>query len=377
MKLAPLLAALRLAAPALGKDDKVMLPALSHFCFDDDNFLAFNDQVAVIVGLKTGLTLGLHGETLLGVLGAQRGEDVEIKVKGRTATLSGSGKVELPILEKNEFVFQLPAEEPVLSIPLGPDVRRALELCLISAGEDSLQPHFNGVTIRIGKQGTVLFSTDNVTASRVRPPSAKLPSRKEAGVVLPKEAAELVLKLSPAEGKPTMHIGERVVVVDFGGEPDVTLVAKLLGAPSSRLDDVFRDHAEKAAGFPVPAGLDAEIEKAKVLTSRDPLKECTLSVAKGTLVVEAQGALGRMSTALKIESKTAEGEVTVPPENVARMLPHTKLLHINAGRSLVLQSEGFDHIVAAVPKAAPATPVELPPPPPRPKRGIEDDDIPY
>ena len=97
MKRLPLLAALKLAAPALGDDEP--LPAHAHFCFEDDSFYAYNDIVAVIVGMKTGLNFGLHGQTLLGVLSTSRSEDVEFKqakgaegvvVDGKRFTMGGS-----------------------------------------------------------------------------------------------------------------------------------------------------------------------------------------------------------------------------------------------------------------------------------------------
>lgn len=354
MKRTTLLSALKVAAPSLGKEDKALLPALTHFCFEDDQFYAYDDQTAVIVGLKTGLTVGLHGETLLGVLEASRTEDVEVKVKGSTATISGAGRVELPVLDRGDFVFSLPNEEPILSVPLAQDIKRALEICLISVTEDSLRPEYNGVTLRIGKSGTVLFSTDNLTASRMAPQGAKVIARKEAAVVLPKGAAELILKLFPEEGKPKMHLTEHIAIIEFGGAPEVTLITKLLGQPSEVLDKIFEQHVDGVGGCKLPEGLDAEIRKAQVLTSRDSLKECTIVAERGQLVVSVSAVLGKMRAVLELPDKKLVGSVVVDPNYVARLLPYVSMLHINDGRSLVLRAEGLDHIISTVPKAVPA-----------------------
>lgn len=352
MNRAALLAALKTAAPALG-DDGSALPALAHFCFEDDSLLAYNDVVAVIVAYKTGLTLGLHGSTLLGVLGAARAEDVEIKVKGSTATLVGGGRVELPVIDKADFVFTLPEAEPILAAPLSEEIRQAIEVCLISVAEDSMRPEYNGVTFRILKTGALLFSTDNNTATRVEL-KAKIVGRKEAALVLPKVAADLVLKLFPKDGKPTITICEKIAIVQFGGNPDVTLVTKLLGTPSMKLDEVFKLHATEGDGCPLPDGLSAEIEKAIVLTSRDSLKEVTLFAGKGELSITVSASLGKMRTTLPLEDKKIVGSVTVSPEYLKRILPFVSRFSINDERSLVLHDGAggvLSHIVSAVPKA--------------------------
>lgn len=353
MNRAALLAALKTAAPALG-DDGSALPALSHFCFEDDTLYAFNDVVAVIVGLKTGWNLGLHGATLLGVLGASKAEDVELKVKGSVATLTGSGKVELPVLPAADFVFTLPDTEPIFTSPLFNEIRAAIEVCLISVAEASLRPEYNGVTINLGKSGTILFSTDNITATRVEPGSAKVPARKDAAVVLPKDAAELLLKLFPKEGQPQIRICEKIAIVEFGGNPEVTLITKLLGTPSSKFNDIFTQHAPKGAQWALPEGLDAEVEKAIVLTSRDSLKECTLFAGQGELVVSASGTLGKMRSVLKLADAKAVGGVTVNPDFLKRVLPYVSKFTINDEASLVLGAEGLSHVIACVPKAGPA-----------------------
>lgn len=344
-----LLSALKTAAPALG-DEGSALPALSHFCFEDDTLLAYNDVVAVIVGFKTGLTLGLHGSTLLGLLGSTRAEDIDLKVKGSVATIVGAGRTELPVLDKADFVFTLPEHEPILSVPLSQEIRDAIEVCLISVAEDSLRPEYNGVTLRIGKSGTVLFSTDNNTATRYEPTAAKVPARKDAALVLPKVAADMILKLFQKDGKPKLTVSDKIAIVEFGGDPEVTLVTKLLGTPSMKLDEIFKQHVGSDV-CDLPEGLGQEIEKAIVLTSRESLKEVTLFAGKGELSVTVQATLGKMRSTLLLKDKKLAGSVTVSPEFVKRVLPYCTGFSINDERSLVLHSPGLAHIISAVPSA--------------------------
>lgn len=382
MKRTDLLAALKLAAPALG-DDGAAQPALSHFCFEDDQFYAFNDLVAVVVGYPTGLKLGLHGATLIGVLGASRAEDIEFKVKGSTVAITGAGRVELPALSAEDFVFALPDEEPIMSVTLGPDIRAAIELCLISVADDSLRPEFNGVTLKIGKGGTVLFSTDNQTLTRAEPKGTKVPSRKEAALVLPKMAAELLLKLLAVDGQAKAHIGEKLAIIEIAGTPEVTLITKLLGTPSNKLDDVFKQHvgADVGASCALPEGLDAEITKARVLTSRDALKECTLVAEKGTLTVSVNATLGKMRSVLKLADKKLDGRVCVNPDFVARVLLHVSHMQINSDRSLVLSAEGLSHIISGIAQRHPQEAPKEPAAKAAPMRGkaveFDPDDIPF
>lgn len=386
MKRLPLLEALRLAAPALGDDDP--LPALAHFCFDDDSFYAYNDIVAVIVSMKTGLSLGLHGQTLLGVLGASRSEDIEFKqIRGEHGVSIKGSNVKLPTIPKKDFVFNIPAEEPVLSITLTDDIKAAIQICLLSVAEDSMRPEYNGVTLRIGKTGTMLYSTDNVTATRVAPPSAKVPARKETAVVLPKAAADLILKLFGDGMKPKMTIGEKIALVDFGGEPNVLLMTKLLGQPSMKLADVFDAHAGQGKWCARPEGLVDEIEKSRVLSARDALKECVLIAKDGKLIVKTDATLGSQHAELEIADKKMIVSVGVNPELVARILPHVGSFHINDNASLVFGGGvgmSTTHIISAIPKAQQAP--EAPPATSRPAAAAKppahkfddlEDDIPF
>lgn len=351
MKLIPLLDALKIAAPALGELSKTPLPVLEHFCFADDSLYAYNDRMTIIVEHPTQLSVGLHGATLLGILGASAAEEVEINIKGKIATLSGSGKIELPVMDPADFVFTLPDEEPALSVALSEDMLSSIEMCLLSVGEDSLRPEYNGIALRTGKDGMVLYSTDNVTATRAQPAGMKIISRKAVVAVLPKEACVQILKLFKQGSKPQMHLGEKVAIIEFGGEPAVTLVAKLLGEPSAKLAEVFDEHTAGATPWPVPEGLEREIAKAQVLTSRDPLKECVIVVEEGQMEVSVQATLGKMNSTLPITDKKAAGEVRVNPDHVARILPHVSHLHINDGRSLVFSKNGLTHLVSSAPKA--------------------------
>lgn len=390
MNRASLLAALRIAAPALG-DDTGAMPALSHFCFEDDTFYAWNDLVAVIVSYKTGLNVGLHGATLLGVLGATRAETVELKPSkdGETYQLVGGGNVKLPALPPDQFMFNLPDDPPNSTVSLTQDIKQALEVCLISVSDDSLKPEYSGVTLLIDKTETVFYSTDNVSATRVRPPAAKVPGRVKAAMVLPKPAADLLLKLFPSEGSPKMWVGEKVAIVEFGGDPEVTMVTKLLGAPSTKLADVFDKHVPKTFAK-IPEGFGAEIEKAKVLCARDSLKELHINVSKEQVNLGVLHAtLGKMHSHLKVEG-IPDGEIVVNPELVARILPFVSMFAVNSEASLVFAGGAKDatvHIVSAVPRAVPATQEPDRSPPPTVVRGgrgqpteriaVDDDDIPF
>ena len=350
-----LLAALSIAAPALG-DDGTALPVLSHFCFEGDTLYAFNDIVCVVVGFETGLNLGLHGATLLGVLKATRSEEVEVKVKGSVATITGAGKSELPVLPAADFIFNIPDEEELLSSALGEEIRKGIEACLVSVAADSLRPEYNGVTLRITKTGVQLFSTDNVSATRVEL-KGKLAGRKEAALVLPKLAAELLLKLFSKEGTPRIRVTEKIAIVEFGGEPSVTLITKLLGTPSGKFDKVFADHEPKVL-CELPEGIESEIEKALVLTARDSPRECFLMATVGELVVSAGSvkSLGKMKSSLKLAEKKLIGAANVNPEYVKRALPFADKFALNDERSLVFVDEaiGLTHIIAVVSTAKPA-----------------------
>jgi hypothetical protein len=349
MKTATLRKALLLAKPCLGPNDGP-LPIMSHFCFMPDCVYAYNDVVATIVEVETGLACALHGETLAALLEVANVDELKVKIDAGKSVAQmdvGNGWIKVPSLPDKDFLFSLPEIEPVLKLRLTDEVRRALELCLMSVGTDSLKPEFAGVTVIFSKGQAVFFSTNNETASRYIA-TDKVMGRKDVSFVLPAAACEQILKLQGAIGEGTMVVGNGAVMITYNdkdGKLVATMVSKLVEATADFATVLARHLSAPASS--TPPLLFMELKKAAVLLGRESSKRCTMSFDKGKITVRASGMLGSMDTDVAYPDKKVTGAVEVDPEIVLRVLPYTDHLAVNNGESLVFTGGGYTIVVAA------------------------------
>lgn len=335
-----LLAALNLAKSSLGPSEAVM-PVLGHFCFMGDILYAYNDITAIIVAEDTGLLGALHGDTLIRLLSVAKSDDMKIKMKDGIAEINtGNGWMEVPALPSTDFQFVLPDETPIVSLPFTDEIATALERCLLSVGKDSLRPHFTGVTIDITKDGIMLYSSDNNTATRYN--ALQGPGKKAFSAVIPALACEQMLKLRQKDAM--IEFGTKVATMET---QQATLVTKLLPSKVEQFTKIFDEHAEGKVFFPVPPTLIQEITKADVLLGREAIKECTITFTEGLCTVIAAGILGSMLTEIKIAEKLKQATVCVSPEHLLRILPHAQMMGVTHTRSLVFVGGGMVHIVSS------------------------------
>jgi DNA polymerase III sliding clamp (beta) subunit (PCNA family) len=362
IKTASLLAALNIAKSSLGSSDSVY-PVLAHFCFMGDIVYAYNDQTAIIVEEDTGLNCALHGETLLGILAVAGAEEIAVKISDGAAELKlKSGWVKVPALDESQFMFVLPDEEPILTVPFTDEIATAIERCLMSVNTESVRAEFTGVSIRINQSGITFFSSDNATATRYVP-EGKFVSRKVLAAVIPQAACEQMLKLRKGDAK--LKIGEKFGVFESDG---VTLLTKLAPANISIFESVFATHTDKHEFWKLPEEMAREIAKANVLLGRESVKECVITFAPTQAVITAAGILGSMKATVNLV-KTVSGPVGVvriDPTHVLRAIQYADKFTVTDQKSLVLAGGSMSYVVSS--KAVVA---EIPP-----ASGTIDDDIP-
>ncbi|MDO8602067.1 MAG: hypothetical protein Q7R62_03010, partial [bacterium] len=286
------------------------------------------------------------GDNLIGLLEASGDEDIDIKLDAKASCANikfSSGSAKIPILPISEFVFQYPEGETAFDLPLTEGVIKAIETCLVSVSADSLKPEFAGVTLDVSKTGAVLYSSDNITASRYV--LEKKIGRKTISVVIPTSACQHLIKLFSVCGAENAKIavGDGFAIATFTG---ATLITKLLGANAESFAKIFSEHTDSSKLFDLPEGLAMEIAKAKVVLGRDQIKECYIEFAKNKVSITATGTLGKVDASL-VAKGSGTGTVNVSPEIVARALPLTKQIAINDARSLILYGGGLTHIISS------------------------------
>lgn len=372
MKASELLAALNIVKPSLGPNDSIY-PIMACFCFMDDIVYAYNDMTATITPFPSGLTCGLHGDTLLGILGLAGDEEIQITVADGVALIKQkSGTVKVPALGESLFMFNPPDEVPVFSMAFSGEVAAAMEQCLVCAQTDNMSQSFNGVTVDVSKQHPLTFySSDNSTAMRyvVGDKNEKV----NVAVVVPTKACEQMLKLQ--DDKAEFHIGKQFGTLEAG---PVSFITKLLPHGLENFERVFATHCVGDLS-PLPPGLLQEIARAEILLARDR-GHCEIAADGSLYTITASGILGSMRSSIK--GAEVSGRVRVDPGLVLRVAGHCGFMALNDKASLVFSGRDvqMDYVVSSGAVADPP-PVAKP----KAKPGVKpadnfadiEDDIPF
>lgn len=299
MKTAALAKALNLCKGSLMGMD--FIPALTHFFFTPNDVHAYNDISAVIVSLKTGLEVGIRGESLLGVV-ATLGEELTLELtedEEKVKIVSGRARIELPALAGENGLFEFPDDDPVLEIEVNEDLIRGLSKCCGTVGMTALQREYTGITLSLLKGAVRIYSTDDTRLSCYEASEDVVleATTKKGDWLIPVQScrqfvdAWATLKKELPEDEPTvlkfaekwcsMHLGDTVVFSKLMPEkaPDYkAMIEKIL--------------PETVQWKNIPAGMPSALKRAEVLTSRETQPKLKMWMESKTLTIQ----VGKEST---------------------------------------------------------------------------------
>lgn len=195
MKRSDLVAKLKRVSAALSVNP--IVPKLTQFWFTGEQLLAYNDQIAMAVPMRTAFK-GHVSKKLLELLEASHFEDMELVSEDNSLVVkrtNGKAVIKLTV-EPPPFLFTMP--RPGRGLAHTTQMVRAIDHCLMSVGTDTSKPEFLGVTMVPEAERFSLYSTDGNTISRAR-------AKKDSGanpprVILPSEfCRQLVALFNSAE----------------------------------------------------------------------------------------------------------------------------------------------------------------------------------
>lgn len=349
---AKLLETINLLRPAIATADYI--PALTHIQFDGEYAMAYNDISAVSVQFPTTFKRCVPGDLLAKAVQSMLGEKVAAQFDPKTAVMllsSGRSKIKVPTLPHEDFPFSLP-DEKAPEIKLTKDMVQGIELCLAAVGSDKSHPEQCGVTLATDEHGyAVLYSTDGMTISRcATTDNIELPG--DSPVILPTFFCERVValqKVSKFEGILVLYPG--ALLVEF------STFASVYTKTLVDLDPVNFERP-LATLFPggyvfelgaVPDALDAAIDRALLVTTREVVRCTAFTVADNVLSLHTSTSMGDADDDMPF--KHAAASLKVNPEFVARALKQCNCVGF-LPRAIVFQ--GADrkllHVVAAMVK---------------------------
>lgn len=291
-----LLNKLNLAKPCLSTQD--IVPILSHFCFTEDEIIAFNGTQGITIEYENDLGCALPGELLIKLLGSYSSDKIAIKKKkGEVAVKAGKSNAKLASLSEDDYIFEQPDMDEAVSFSLTDDFLTGLRRTLISVSKNSLQRSQYGITFASDKSGAFMYSTDNFRISKYSMGKPVL-KKEKIKVLLPEVFCQLLLDITKeyAGADCEIIIGEDFVCAAFE-EEGVYLYSKLL------LDVDFLDfdaiienyYSEGDDTFQeVPEALITSIERTALLTAKEAEQVVQLATEDEVLTVAANSSYGEI-----------------------------------------------------------------------------------
>ncbi len=300
MERVELLDKLQLARPCLSAQD--IVPILSHFCFNEEEIVAFNGTQAIIVDHETDFGCGLPGELLIKLLTSYSAGKVSVDQKGNDISIkAGKSNAKLASLSDDDFLFEMPDLDDAMEFSLDDDFLSGLSKTLLSVSKNNLQRSQFGVTLDSSKKATTMYSTDNSRVSRYSLESSM--GKKSFKVLLPEVFCQLLIDLSKSTGdaEPDLYIGDDFVYAAFEG---VYVYSKLLTEVEFLpFEDIIEgnwggdyDDLEE-----IPDALTTAIERTALLTSKETDQIVHLDVEDGTLKISGNSGYGEVKEDLVME----------------------------------------------------------------------------
>lgn len=304
---------------------------------------AWNDLAAIILELDTKLEGGLQGDTLLGIIGACSDKTIAINVdieEGIAVIEFGTGVVKLPLMPPEDFVFEVPDENPILKVTMDEAAIKGLELCLLCVSDNALRANLNGVTVMTN----TLVSSNGTTLAQY----SGLKVKGKHTAIIPKFTCEQIVSLCKTfpEEKAVLEIGESFLQMTIA---NVALVSKLISEKPVDFASITKKVLAEASFYEIPEGILGELTKANILQSAELEKKLTMTQKGLELRISTRSNLGGMNSVLKLTQKQPERQVGFHPEHMLRALSYVSQMAITESHITALQSEdeSFLYIISS------------------------------
>lgn len=283
MNRSELVKTLELIKPALSADN--MVPVFQCFAFSKGTVLAYNDNLGIVGPCEFEGGCAIHGNTLLGLLSNSKAEELEIELKGSTATVTcGKTISKLPYHTDEDTIFETPADAWDFQIPFNSSMFEAFQICLETVSSDQTQAALLGITV----EGNQLYSCNSDALTRIQMKKGSGKNR----ILMPTAFCSAVLKLwsSLDMVRGTLKFNDEWIFADF----DIwSVYGRVL-----KIDDPINFDAlikktvkTEPAFFDLPKGFTEALSRARVFADPESAKT-SISLSKGKLQLFTETPMG-------------------------------------------------------------------------------------
>lgn len=334
---------LKQVSPALSTND--IVPVFRCYCFSGGTVTAFDERVAIqapCVGFP--LEGAIDGVLLSKWVNSAAGKDITVQeASGDAVFKAGRSRLKLPIIPADEFLFKFPKLGKQPTVEFGwEDFMWALQKSKISMGIDPASPTLLGITMHFSAGRITMYSSNNITMTRVVCHCVVPEDLYGAEVIMPPRLVELLYKTRASEYS-NMVVGKGYFA--FTTEDGT----KVYGRQARGADaEQFLDMLESIGWDESEGWAEAGVEFSEAITRATLMGEestMALDIEKGvaTLTTKSARGINRDTVALKGHP---DAVAQVLPTVVLPGLEYATKLQLLGEECLATHGEGFDHIVA-------------------------------
>lgn len=341
-----LLPILKTLSPALSTSEA--LAALSCFNFTGKSVHAYDDQVGIVSPYTSDFQGGIKGKLLLTFLNGSKKADIDVtETSGSLLLKSGRSKLELPLVPVDEFLFEIPKSgKNPKEIELTAKLVEGIQQAIISMGVDTNHPWRMGVTIAGCKAGVWIFSSDNLTTTRVLVKDAELAkSFKNIELLLNPRFCSLLVRLATQHEAKTITFTQYWAVAKFKG--NIRLFGKTgQDVSAGRYKQMFSMAASKevkADLVGIPVGADESLAGALAVLASSADKTTGMRIRKGRLFFNTESTNISLLDSLAVKGHK-DIEVSCPADFLQRAMKNFKSFCIQDSFVLFKRGSAF-HVV--------------------------------
>lgn len=310
MNRAELVKTLELVKPALAVIN--VIPIYQCFTFGSGTVLSYNDTIAILGPCEIESGIGIHGNTLLGLLSNSKAETVELSLERDTAVFKlGKTISKLPFQPEENFLFELPKDDWEFKLQVTESFIEALKLCLETVSSDTTQAALLGITL----ENDLMYSCNGDCLTRV-----KLKNKAKSRVLMPTAFCEAVVRLwsSLTMTGGFLRFNTDWVYADFGAWMVYGRILEI----NEPIDFVqlIKDTINRRAtpDLPIPNGFSEALSRARVLADPESQKT-TVTIVNNKMILLTQTHMGEIKDDFKLDGHP-DGVVNINASHLQKAL---------------------------------------------------------
>ena len=310
---------------------------LRHIWFDKGYAMAYDGGLGIRIPLDVGgITCGVPGATLLGLLGTSPLKEVELDLpdKKSLSVSFGSSHSKVAVLASDSNVWPFPAKEPSEDqLQVTEIFIEALRKALLVKAAIITRIENRGIIVEPNKRKFELYATDSASLVQV------LVEEKNASfserVLLPREFCQQLVECCPKGA--ALSIRKDYFAATTG---EISIYSNVLDASGiADLRALANKHLKpQPESVALPVGLEGALSRAEILAGAEAAI-VTISIKKNAMVLKGKYPYGVLDETLVLEGEHPDAEIKIDSPLLRRVLAQVDQFSIST-EALALYGDG-------------------------------------